>query len=84
MLKPRRVCCGLLQQGLRCHPVDSQRQRPSSPAGAYVLTLPWLPLLAAHLAGVSGKDLSHLPPATEEKLCTTAAGEAPLALSASQ
>ena len=48
---------------------------PSSPAGAYVLTLPWLPVLAAHLAGVSGKELSHLPPATEEKLCTTAAGE---------
>eukprot|EP00891_Asterochloris_glomerata_P001339 jgi/Astpho2/1339/Aster-x0997 len=42
--------------------------------GAYVLTLPWLPVLAAHLAGVSGKELSHLPPATEEKLCTTAAG----------
>ena len=48
---------------------------PSPSAGAYVLTLPWLPVLAAHLAGVSGKELSHLPPATEEKLCTTAAGE---------
>ena len=83
LLKPRCVGCFLVQQGVCCHPVGSECQHPSAPAGAYVLTLPWLPVLAAHLAGVSGKELSHLPPATEEKLCTTAAGEAPVALSTS-
>ena len=65
---------GLEQQGLCCTLWNAKFSIPCSPAGAYVLTLPWLPVLAAHLAGVSGKELSHLAPATEEKLCTTAAG----------